>query len=621
MNEVEITRLLTGIFATLLFVVACLFLGWKTKAIDENGADAKVNKTNDTAFEVQKNASLYSASEETKYISSEPVEAVNIKNKIGQVDKTKYNKVAKLSNTTSKFKKYEALNGKQGDCFTNKEVGGHSQPLVSLAFSANGLVCSLGKDRLLRCTPIADIGASSPHEFHCLIQNKDNVIPSCMTSTMNGRRILTGLGHFVDFYKLPGRGNSNMTEGASATGTIPKQLMFVKQLDCSIGPTSSVNPYNCSSVMNKNNTANTVTKMDIRSICTMDVEKWLVVLVSGVLDISSTVLTSSLPYTKDMAHANTYTTITVTLPFIRAYNHSGSVVFTLTPQHTAVMTTVGGGIGGVEGDDGVSKKVPKRVPVGVQEGCKFARVEELCMAVAKDSRVVAISGAGVHDTYSNNRDGRDACGLKSDEVGVFTVIRRDDGEASGLKLAYILSTQLPSGISDSSICLDISWCSDSKSLVSLHSNSSPKFSCGEAIKPTISNDKKNHKSSAMYFSSWNLSMLPRATKEEVLTSVAPMHAMQPDMLISFPQRGPGCGFSTGRIVLLKTRPDDSRSSIIAIGLGCSIYFYARETGQCIKTLQNALNFNIAKMHLCPDGILFATVVENAKRAPLWKYIE
>lgn len=339
-----------------------------------------------------------------------------------------------------------------------KEVGGHTSRVTCLAFSANGsLVGSCSSDGSIRCIALSDVGLVAPKEIY----TKIDLSPSAICFTQNSKRLIVAIENKLNFYAFQFSQDS-------------KKFEYVKSLNTNL--------------------------KNISSVCAMDIEHWMVVVVCGVSSSDE--------------------------PCVQVFDQKG------TSLNTLAQTKRKG-------------KVDKNRPA----------LSKKAIAVAsQDDHFIAIYGVG------------EDVGVGDGDVGVFEVSRRQDGTATGLKLSFVLSGH----ISD---VIGFAWSPTGTNAVSLCQNGS-----------------------------WRLWDTSTRYDDQDRPRLYTGQLTLPN------------GITPSHVCLLS-------GNVLVFSDKCDLYFCQATSGTIVYYINNACKDVILAIKANNCGELFATVVNNTRRIPVWKYVK
>lgn len=217
-----------------------------------------------------------------------------------------------------------------------RELGGHVVTATCVAFShpQHDIIASGSIDGSIRCVRISDLGTPLPCEVYTKMTN---CIPNAISFTQNAKRLIVASNDGnIYFY------------GISVTQK-SRKIELVKSFSCNL--------------------------KQVHSLQLLDVEQWMVVVVSGISAVDNT-------------------------PAVQAYNPKGQLI-----------------------NEYLQVKRSGRADKNRQPNAKKALIVS-----SPDDRFIAISGCG--ESSRTVGDG---------EVGIFEVERDSAGHTKGLKLSFVLA--------------------------------------------------------------------------------------------------------------------------------------------------------------------------------------
>lgn len=232
------------------------------------------------------------------------------------------------------------------------DFGGHSVDVLAVACSPDGrIICSVSRDGILRCTAISDIGSSSQqHNASIALTGVDTHAPIALTWTANSKRVVVNIGSKVAFFRVDLFGEK-------------KSISEAKTMTTSL--------------------------LNINKIQLLDVEKWMLLTVSG----------------EDTNNE----------PVVLLYDHSGSLIGSLTVDGALSRHT-----DGPSGKNRISKQKERGRLVG----------RPVLLEASPDNRYLAVSG---HIAEASSASAK----LGWNDVGIYEVTRSKGGEPIGLTLVLI----------------------------------------------------------------------------------------------------------------------------------------------------------------------------------------
>ena len=235
-----------------------------------------------------------------------------------------------------------------------REIGGHSVDVIYTASSPDGkIVASISRDGILRCIAVSDIGSANQTNSSFTKVAPDLSVESRLSWTPNSKRLAINIGNKISFYR------------PELFGVAEKKISEVK-----VQPTTMTSIYNVQLV---------------------DVEKWMVVAVAGLIGDEHCV---------------------------QLYNHSGSLIATL--LSTAYDTKLG--------------SMSKAKHNHMKHQLAAVKGKNIILEASPDNRYIGISSFAVLN------DGMTAdLSASLFDINIYEVNRDSSGVALGLILRFVLS--------------------------------------------------------------------------------------------------------------------------------------------------------------------------------------
>lgn len=160
-------------------------------------------------------------------------------------------------------------------------------------------------DRLLRCSLVSEIGFSTPVVYSYIFDNQLNMNEmTTIAITPNGHRVLIAYQNTILFFKIPSFiNNSNMS-------TADNKIIFLKQFNCNT--LTSHNTIIHPTMIIPDNIP--LGHIVIKTLHVIDIEKWMVIIITGDVGIATTVYS-----VKDRENK----TKIIYTPCVKAFNHNG----------------------------------------------------------------------------------------------------------------------------------------------------------------------------------------------------------------------------------------------------------------------------------------------------------
>jgi WD40 repeat protein len=236
------------------------------------------------------------------------------------------------------------------------DIGGHSVDVLAVSCSPDGqLVCSVSRDGTMRCTAVGDLGsAHQQHTASLALVGADMYSDLALSWTANSKRVVVNVGSKVVFFKID---------------------LFSEKKSIAVAKTQDT-PLS-----------------HIHKIQLLDVEKWMLVAVSG--------------ESSSGEH------------MVMLFDHAGTSVGSLGVDGALDRPMDGGGS---SGKNRISKAKERAVLVQ----------RRVLLEASPDNRYLAISG---HVADASNPCAK----LGWNDIGIYEVARLKSGEPTGLTLVFILA--------------------------------------------------------------------------------------------------------------------------------------------------------------------------------------